>query len=165
MPHGTQARRELSARWLAPRLAPRPGSYLLALALEAPVRIRIGRLGRFDLPPGHYLYAGSALGPGGVRARVLRHARRRKRRHWHIDALRAVARLTAVWVCLDGRRHEHAWAAACRALPAASVPVPGFGASDCACPAHLVHLHHAPQHAAIDAALGAAGPALHRLPA
>lgn len=140
MPPGPRARRSLSARWLAPRLEPEPGSYLLALELDTPARVRIGRLGTFELVAGCYLYAGSALGPGGVRARVLRHARRRKPRHWHVDALRAVARLTAVWVAYGGARREHAWAEACRALPGARVPVPGFGASDCRCPAHLVHM-------------------------
>jgi len=43
---------------------------------------------KLDLLPGYYIYIGSAFGPGGVRARMLRHLRADKPKHWHIDYLR-----------------------------------------------------------------------------
>jgi len=37
------------------------------------------------------------------------------------------------------------WAQACLRLPGARIPLPRFGASDCACPSHLFHFDHQPQ--------------------
>ena len=77
------------------KLPREPGSYLLGIRLDGRQRVAVGRLGVFDLQPGFYLYAGSAL--NGLRGRVDRHLRRTKRTHWHIDHLTAIAPVTAVW--------------------------------------------------------------------
>lgn len=94
------------------------------------------------LLPGRYVYVGSAHGPGGLRARLGRHLRGDGRPHWHIDVLRAAARVEgyAYWT-RDGVT-ECALAQALASLPGASIPLPHFGASDCrtGCPAHLVAL-------------------------
>jgi sugar fermentation stimulation protein A len=85
---------------------------------------------------------GSAL--GGLGARLRRHARLTKRRHWHVDALREVASLVAV-VARPGReRLECAVAAQVCGWPGASRPVPRFGASDCRCAGHLIHVDRRP---------------------
>jgi len=89
------------------------------------------------LQPGFYVYVGSALGPGGVRARVAHHQGRSVRPHWHIDHLRRHTQLDQVWCCYDTARHEHAWAYAMNATPGASIPLVGFGSSDCHCASHL----------------------------
>ena len=115
------------------------GTYALLLHLDAPMPLTVGRLGSFTFPAGDYVYVGSARGPGGLRARVRRHARRAKRRHWHIDYLPGNARLAAVHAVVDAERRECAWAAALSRLPGAQVIAPGFGASDCRCPTHLLH--------------------------
>jgi Uri superfamily endonuclease len=80
---------------------------------------------------------GSALGPGGLRARVTHHRKLSRRPHWHIDYLRPGARLDQIWYGYDKVRREHQWARVIRALRGASVPVAGFGSSDCTCTAHL----------------------------
>ena len=116
-----------------------PGTYALLLHIDAPVPLTVGRLGSFTFPAGAYVYVGSARGPGGLRARVRRHARADKRRHWHIDYLLGHARLAAVHAVVDAARRECAWAAALSRLPGAKVIAPGFGASDCRCPTHLLH--------------------------
>ena len=114
-----------------------PGAYLLDLVLGRRATLAIPALGRPSLPPGRYLYAGSAWGPGGIRARVGRHLRRNKARRWHIDHLRARAPVRA-FAALPGA-HECDLVEALRALAEVSVPVPGFGSSDCRrCPAHLL---------------------------
>jgi HEAT repeat protein/Uri superfamily endonuclease len=126
------------------------GTYVLALWLAAPLTIRVGRLGEFRFPAGWYLYTGSALGPGGLQARLARHLRhvgRDKRAHWHIDYLREQATWGGAWGCATGERKECHWAAALRDLPGARIEVPGFGASDCGCPAHLVRLPALPGEA------------------
>lgn len=99
--------------------------------------MEIGRLGRLVLRRGHYVYAGSALGPGGLGARLRRHLVVEKPLHWHIDYLRAALAVVEIWYTLDHERREHQWAAAFVAARPTSVPLKGFGASDCDCTAHL----------------------------
>ena len=119
-----------------PRVA---GAYGLLFQLPAAVVIQPGRLGAVTLEAGAYLYAGSARGPGGLRARVGRHCRTTdKKPHWHIDALTAVAPVVEVWLVETDERLECVWTAAWRALPGTIGPVPGFGASDCHCQTHLL---------------------------
>ena len=79
----------------------------------------------------------SALGPGGLRARIAHHQKQSTRPHWHIDFLRAHTRLHLVWLRYDMTRREHEWARAMQKVEGATIPFPGFGASDCGCPSHL----------------------------
>ena len=117
------------------------------------VRLRIGRLGTFDFPAGWYVYTGSAM--NGLRARVARHLRRRtcppkppgrsrKRLHWHVDYLLRRARIADVILQPSPEREECRLNARIAALPGATIPVPGFGSSDCGCPAHLVRFSRRP---------------------
>lgn len=118
---------------------PVPGSYLLVLRLEQGARLRIGALGTFDFPAGGYLYCGSALGAGGVLARVSRHVEGARTLHWHIDYLLRHARVHEVWARFDPRRLECEWAQALSRHEGFACPAARFGASDCRCPAHLWH--------------------------
>ena len=123
-------RRALNRR----ELADTPGAYALVLRLARDTRLDIATLGHPVLPPGLYLYAGSAWGPGGIRARVGRHLRHPKSRVWHIDRLTEAAAVEDV-IAFPGARE----CAIVAALPGAGVPVPRFGASDCRrCKAHLL---------------------------
>ena len=88
----------------------RPGTYALVLAAAKRQRISVGRLGIFDVRPGFYVYVGSALGPGGLAARIGRHARQEKTLRWHVDYLRAVTELVEVWFSPGRRRQECLWA-------------------------------------------------------
>lgn len=121
----------------------KPGTYILALRLGSDQGIAVGRLGEVEFPAGWYLYVGSALGPGGLRARLKRHRRRLesgKRAHWHIDYLREHSTWGGAWGRSSHLRLECLWASALRRLPGAKIMAPGFGASDCRCSAHLVHV-------------------------
>ena len=89
------------------------------------------------LQSGFYVYVGSALGPGGICARVNHHLRNSPRPHWHIDYLRPHANVEEVWLCHGRKRREHSWARLLSSMPGVSVPMLGFGSSDCACEAHL----------------------------
>lgn len=104
-----------------------PGVYQLRIWLKRSRRITIGALGSWRFPAGWYVYTGLAQ-------RIGRHLRSRKRKHWHIDYLLAVADRveafvlpgTAVRECeLDAR------------LSGGEVVVPGFGSSGCGCESHL----------------------------
>lgn len=127
---------------------------MLHLKATAPETVSVGRLGRLKVTPATYLYVGSACGPGGVRARVRRHARRAgKRLHWHVDYLRAETDLAAVWYAYGTVRRECQWAQVLHAMPQTQVAMDGFGASDCACAAHLFATPSAPSHAAFQAGM------------
>ena len=121
-----------------------PGTYALLLRATEKQGIEVGALGSMTVRPGVYVYLGSAFGPGGLRARVRRHGRGDGALHWHVDYLRAVTTLDAVWYTHDPERRECAWAEALRRLPGATVPLDGFGASDCSCSAHLVRFKSTP---------------------
>jgi len=118
-------------------LPARPGAYLLACRLDSALSPRIPSLGAASLAPGWYLYAGSANGPGGIAARLGRHLGASGRRHWHIDAVTANAGARAGFAFPGG--DECALVAALLASGAFSIPLPGFGSSDCrTCQSHLL---------------------------
>ncbi len=125
----------------APRRSPGPlpGTYVLLMRLARARPLTIGRLGRFDLPRGWYLYVGSAFGPGGVAARCNHHRRLNPNPRWHVDYLRRAAPLRAIWYCHGTLPLEHRWAAALAEYAGLKAPIAGFGASDCNCCSHLFH--------------------------
>lgn len=132
-----------------------PGTYALILSSWKRTVIKIGRLGRMRLERGFYLYVGSALGPGGLHARIAHHARHSKRPHWHIDYLRCHTRLDQIWCCRGTARREHVWARAIQELQGASIPLPGFGSSDCDCASHLYFFDRPPSRRAFERILRA----------
>lgn len=109
------------------------------------MNLSAGRLGEIDLALGFHAYVGSALGPGGLKARIGRHFDPTRPVHWHIDYLKHATRIVEVWYVVDPARREHAWAKALATLPNASIPMQGFGSSDCNCPAHLFSFPTAPK--------------------
>ena len=116
-----------------------PGAYVLIIDLDGPLALDVPKGAAATLAAGRYAYCGSARGPGGIRARAARHLRRDKAVRWHVDRLTVAGRVVAV--------HAEPGGGGCalfdrlRALPGVSVPVPGFGSSDCRhCPAHLARV-------------------------
>ena len=116
------------------------GTYALVMRCHTQQAITIGRLGVLQVIPGLYVYLGSALGPGGLAARLGRHLRPLQRMHWHIDYLRPAVEIAEIWYAIGSGRCECRWAHLLAELPGASTPLPRFGSSDCTCPAHLVRL-------------------------
>ena len=122
------------------------GAYALHLHVASPNDVQIGRLGKFSFPAGDYIYLGSALGSGGLMARINRHVRGDGHPHWHIDYLRAIAVLIGYCYLETKQRLECIWSRSLASLPQACIPVPHFGNSDCkisgrSCTAHLVSFH------------------------
>lgn len=124
-----------------------PGAYALLLRIASNTCLRIGSLGTVDFLAGDYLYLGSALGPGGLRARLHHHLSSTAKLRWHLDYLRGIARPTGFWwKVVDEKpaagqpRLECLWAQALTSLPGAGIPLRGFGSSDCrsGCGAHLL---------------------------
>ena len=116
-------------------LPPEKGSYLLCFTAANPFTATIGRLGKFDFESGGYVYCGSAFGPGGIKARVGRHFKKRKKKRWHVDYVRPHLSLDRV-ITAPGEHNECKWS---QLLVQADYnnPVPKFGASDCRCFSHF----------------------------
>ncbi|NKB58629.1 MAG: DUF123 domain-containing protein [Alphaproteobacteria bacterium] len=114
-----------------------PGAYLILIALHEPISLPLPTLRLPSLPAGYYLYAGSARGPGGLRARIARHLRRDKKLHWHVDHLTNAATSLFAFPIPDGR--ECALVQALVQSDNYHPPLPGFGSSDCKnCISHLL---------------------------
>ncbi len=117
------------------------GAYALAIMLYDPVAFAL-RGTAHSFSPGYYVYAGSARGPGGIRARLQRHFRREKKPHWHVDRLT----LSAVRLCgfaIPGGSECDIVTRLGR-LAGFSHPLAGFGSSDCpVCASHLLVSHMA----------------------
>ena len=124
-------------------LPSRPGSYLLLIRLHAPLPLQ-GRFAGIALSAGWHVYAGSARGPGGLRARLRRHLAREKRLRWHVDQLTIAADAVLALLFPDTADGPALTECALTHMLLSNglfdVPVPGFGSSDCrTCPAHLLH--------------------------
>ena len=121
-----------------------PGTYILILEALSKRRVLVGVLGTLDLEPGFYVYVGSALGSGGLRGRLAHHHRHSRSPHWHIDYMRRHTTLREIWFLVGMSRREHLWAAVLARSARVVIPLTGFGASDCGCPAHLFRFSHRP---------------------
>jgi len=117
--------------------APRwKGAYALAFTLSGPADFP-RRGSTYRLPCGAYVYAGSAYGPGGIGARLRRHFRRGKKRHWHIDHLTAGAVGLMAFAIEGGSECDIL--ARLGGVPGFAHVLDGFGSSDCPdCRSHLL---------------------------
>jgi len=101
-------------------------------------RLVVARRGlEHSFTPGWYAYAGSANGPGGLRARLARHFRQDKKQHWHVDPLTMAAARIAAFAVTGGVECE----LADRLSASGEFRHVGghFGSSDCrSCPSHLL---------------------------
>jgi Uri superfamily endonuclease len=120
------------------------GTYAIILKPNAKRSIKVGKLGLLRVQDGYYVYVGSAFGPGGLKARVAHHKRKTHRPRWHIDYLRAAAKICEVWYTYDPKPREHQWAATLAAAKASAIPFAGFGSSDCNCLTHLYYFKSKP---------------------
>jgi len=142
------------------------GTYALVLRKDAAAAMQVGRLGYFAFPKGYYIYAGSALGSGGLAARLHHHLAFGGKPRWHIDYLRRHALVVEIWVAEAQTRMECRFADALADLSGSTLVAPGFGASDCNCRAHLYYFKRRPRLATFNRRLhqAAAGIAACRIP-
>jgi Uri superfamily endonuclease len=108
------------------------GAYLLVMILPEDISVMVGRQGVLNFQKGCYAYVGSAL--NGLEQRILRHLRRQKKIHWHIDYLLPFTEIVEIFYKENTRREE------CRIAQGLNrnfVNIPGFGCSDCGCQSHL----------------------------
>lgn len=96
--------------------------------------ISIGRLGAYSFRKGLYVYVGSAK--RNLQARIDRHIQLEKKRRWHFDYLRPYLQLAEIET-FPGEEGECGLFQRLLKENNGSIPVRGFGSSDCRCPAHL----------------------------
>jgi Uri superfamily endonuclease len=116
---------------------PAAGVYQLWIRVLRELRLTVGRVGRFRMPAGMYVYTGRAA--RGLQARVLRHVRGSDRRHWHVDYLLASKSTRLERVILASADPEHECDVSRSLASYGTCIIPRFGASDCSrrCPTHL----------------------------
>jgi len=113
------------------------GTYCLVIDIMVASSVRVGSLGVREFPAGIYVYVGSAL--SGIEKRVSRHKSANKKRRWHIDYLLDKAEvLSTIAIPTERKSTECEVFQALASCEGASVPVDGFGSSDCTCKSHLV---------------------------
>jgi len=108
---------------------------VLIIDVPATFTTRIGAKGERTLEKGQYAYVGSAQ--GGIRQRVIRHLRTKKRHHWHIDYVLDHATIEIIYYMGSEKSEECRLASL---LQRHLSPVPGIGASDCRCRSHLFRI-------------------------
>ena len=115
-----------------------PGAYVLAIELFKQVAVSLCGKPSALLPPGLYLYCGSAKGPGGLRGRLARHMRRGKSICWHIDVLTEGGTVLGAWTFPGGDECD-----LITGLSHLPVAIKGFGSTDCRrCTSHLLRWPH-----------------------
>lgn len=111
------------------------GTYVLVIHLAKTQKIKPGKLPETLYKKGTYLYVGRAR--SGLQARIERHLRHQKKRHWHIDYLLQKAEIRDIWIrphffgeCKIASKIQ-------KSLPSPPAAPKRFGSSDCRCPSHL----------------------------
>ena len=125
------------------------GSYAVVHHVRRKLSLQVGKR-EFRLAKGIYVYSGSALGPGGIEARTLRHLRilrggvasmppAKKKPHWHVDYLLPHASSLSIVYAESSSRAECLLVASLKKK--GFEVVKGFGSTDCRskCGGHLLY--------------------------
>jgi sugar fermentation stimulation protein A len=117
------------------------GAYLLVLHNTRERVLQVGRLGEIVFGAGYYVYTGSAK--KNLTQRLARHARKRKKPHWHIDYI--VPNVMKIVRKYPIRKREiPEIAMAERLLSISESDIPGFGSTDSPLPSHLTYFKNNP---------------------
>jgi len=109
------------------------GVYLLLIWVRKKRLIRIGNLGPLAFKRGLYFYVGRAL--GGLKTRINRHLKKRKKRFWHIDYLLEYSEILGIIYLPTSCKKNECKIASQMARKFKFVK--NFGSSDCKCGSHL----------------------------
>ena len=121
------------------------GVCILFLHVSEETVLNVGGLGTQNFPKGYYTYTGSALGKGStnLKHRLARHQRKQKQLFWHIDYFLANNNVTIEKTVAAETTKKLECTTNCylKTLADTTIPVNGFGASDCAsnCKSHLLY--------------------------
>jgi len=119
------------------RIKQAKGVYALFILVKKDISVKVGALGVIKFRKGSYVYIGSAQ--NGIRGRIMRHMRRKKKKFWHIDYLLAQRPVEIEKIIYREAKKEEECKLA-RALSKFGEPIRGFGCSDCYCESHLFRI-------------------------
>ena len=111
--------------------------YTIYLRLDPDESIKVGKLGDCFFQKGTYIYVGSAK--RNIIKRIQRHKDIEKKLQWHFDYLRPFGMITKI-ITYNERLGECALAEKIRKVEHGTLPIKGFGSSDCKCSSHLIYL-------------------------
>ena len=113
------------------------GIYILEIFIDRSISVKVGKLGCIKFGKGPYVYVGSAQ--NNLEKRVRRHLSKQKKIFWHIDYLLANrhVKIIGVFYKRAAKSEECRFAAE---IAKSSLPMTGFGSSDCKCTSHLYRL-------------------------
>jgi Uri superfamily endonuclease len=113
------------------------GIYVLEIFIDRSISVKVGKLGLVKFDEGSYVYVGSAQ--NNLEKRVRRHLSKQKKIFWHIDYLLANthAKIKGVFFKKAEKSEECRFATE---MAKNSLPITGFGSSDCGCLSHLYNL-------------------------
>ena len=116
------------------------GKYILIIKIDQDIRFTFSKKRRkVSLSKGIYLYIGSAMGPGGLEKRLVRHRRKKKKIKWHIDYLTVRNEATVVGAfILKTNILEEIIVEKLLKLPYFEIAVDGFGSTDSKASSHLL---------------------------
>ena len=108
------------------------GIYFLLIYLPKSCKIEVGKLGKINFDRGYYVYLGSAQ--RNLLQRLLRHLRKNKKLHWHIDYLLQHGKIIKIFISSLPKKYEEIIARECSNIfPCISC----FGSSDTKAKSHL----------------------------
>jgi len=113
------------------------GIYVLEISVGRNIFVKVGKLGSVNFDKGLYAYVGSAQ--NNLEKRVKRHLSKQKKIFWHIDYLLANKHVKIAGVFFKGAEKSEECRFAAE-LAKSSLPMTGFGSSDCECASHLYKL-------------------------
>jgi Uri superfamily endonuclease len=99
--------------------------------------ITVGKLGSFSFQKGIYVYVGSAK--RNLQSRIERHKKTEKKLRWHFDYLRPFVEIVEINT-YSGEEGECELFHRLMKEANGSIPVRGFGSSDCKCSSHLFYI-------------------------
>jgi len=119
------------------------GIYSVLLQIPKDLTLEVGGLGSVSFLDGFYVYTGSAMGSGGISARISRHLHTEKKMFWHIDYLigNPNVKVLALFRAESKQKLECNVNKSIVSNLDTSI-ISGFGSSDCreSCGGHLLFL-------------------------
>lgn len=115
------------------------GIYILTILIHKNLKLEMGALGKIKFKKGTYVYVGSAQ--NNLEKRIGRHLKKDKPKFWHIDYLLSNVNTEVLKVYYkEAEKLDECKIA--KKMSAQSLPIKGFGASDCKCLSHLFKIEN-----------------------
>ena len=111
------------------------GTYCIIFNINSKLTITVKSGKTYNLSKGTYAYIGSAWNSGGIKSRIKRHLKTKKRKHWHLDFITTSSQFEAKKIiAIPNEKVECEIASLLNKI---FKGIESFGCSDCNCHSHL----------------------------